>query len=236
MNPKAFRSFVMAILLVVMMGAAAYYLLGDTSDPETLSFDRSGPRMVALSALLAVLLVSLFHSGPRIGEVLRALIIWGGLGLILVTGYTFRTEFEILGRRLIAALIPGTAIEQTDGSVVVLRDGGRHYRIRAKVNGADAVFLVDTGASAVTLTADDARAAGFDLDRLSYTIPVSTANGRTFVAPVEIEGLDIGTIHLSDTRAYVSRDGALEVSLLGLSALDRLSSWRVEGNRLILNP
>lgn len=236
MNRNAFKNAILALLLFFMAGAVFYYFAGGTDDPQSLSFDRSGPRMVALSALLAVLLVSLFFSRPKLGAVLQSVLIWGGLGLVLVLGYSYRGDFPGIGNRLVAVLVPGTAIDQTDGSVVVIRDGTQHYRVKARVNGAPATFLVDTGASAVTLTARDARAAGYDLGRLSFTIPVSTANGRAFVAPVRIESLDIGGIRLSDIRAYVSRDGALETSLLGLTALDKLSSWRVEGSKLILNP
>ncbi|MBA5776589.1 TIGR02281 family clan AA aspartic protease [Stappia sp. F7233] len=236
MQPGAFRNFIAAMVLVVLAIAALAYFFAGASDPSSLSFDRSGPRMAALGAILAVLLISLFFSRPRLREVMHSALVWGGLGLVLVLGYSYKGDFAGLGDRLVAVLVPGTAVDQTDGSVVVIRDGTQHYRVKAAINGAPATFLVDTGASAVTLTADDARAAGYDLDSLSFTIPVSTANGRTFVAPVRIETLDIGSIRLSDIRAYVSRNGALETSLLGLTALDKLSSWRVEGSKLILNP
>lgn len=236
MNATGFRSFILTVLLVFIAGAGVYFLFSGVSDPKTLDFDDGGPRMVALGAILAVLIVSMFHSRPQIREVLRAVAIWGSLGFLLVAGYGHRADLEAIVRRTMAVLIPGTAIDQSDGSVVVVRDGSAHYRVRAAINGAEVPFLVDTGASAVTLTASDARKAGFDLESLSFSIPVSTANGRTFVAPVRIASLEIGSIRLTDIRAYVSRDGALETSLLGLSALDRLSSWKVEGSRLILNP
>ncbi len=236
MDKKGFKSFILAILLVFIAGAAVYYLFSDASDVQTLDFDRTGPRLVALTAVLVVLIISIFQSRPHVREVLRGVLLWGGLGFLLVAGYGFRDDLEAVARRTFAVLVPGTAIDQSDGSVVVIRDGSAHYRVRASINGAEVPFLVDTGASAVTLTADDARKAGFDLERLLFSVPVSTANGRTFVAPVRIEVLEIGSINLKNIRAYVSRDGALETSLLGLSALDRLSSWKVEGAKLILNP
>lgn len=97
-------------------------------------------------------------------------------------------------------------------------------------------FLFDTGASALTLRNEDARAAGIDTDQLAYTIPVSTANGRSQVAAMRVNDLTIGSLRLDNIRAFVARPGALETSLLGMSVMDRLSSWRVEGDRLILVP
>ena len=104
------------------------------------------------------------------------------------------------------------------------------------MNNASVDFVFDTGASAVTLTQDDARAAGIDPSTLSYTVPVSTANGQSTFALTTLDELRIGSLRLDDVRAFVARPDVLETSLLGLSALDRLKGWRVEGDRLILEP
>lgn len=95
-------------------------------------------------------------------------------------------------------------------------------------------LTVDTGASAVVLTYDDAAAADIDVNRLSYSLSVETANGSTNVAPVVIDHLQIGNIERDNVRALVSRPGDLSGSLLGMSFLDRLSGYSVRGDTLIL--
>ncbi len=67
-------------------------------------------------------------------------------------------------------------------------------------------------------------------------MPVSTANGRTLVAPVKIDTITIGDHTLRDIRGFVARQGTLDGSLLGMTALDRLQSWRIEGDKLIITP
>ena len=75
---------------------------------------------------------------------------------------------------------------------------------------------------------------GIDIDRLSYTTPVTTANGRTTAAQIRLDSLDIGAIHRPDVMAMVARPGALNTSLLGMNYLSTLSSFDFRGDRLIL--
>lgn len=228
---------VLGILIAVIVTALAAYLFGFDMPGDAGGYSDTGPRVVALLALLVVIGGSMLASPRQVPALLRSLLIWGALGALLVTGYAWRDELEVVARRVVGTLVPGMAMtDPQTGTITIIRDGSSHYRIAAQVNGADVDFLFDTGASAVTLTDTDARAAGLDPATLSYTVPVSTANGRTQVATVRLEQLRIGDFTLRDLRAFVARPGALETSLLGMSAMDRLRSWRVEGDRLILEP
>ena len=67
-------------------------------------------------------------------------------------------------------------------------------------------------------------------------MPVSTANGRALVAPVKIGSITIGDTFLRNVRGFVAREGTLDSSLLGMTALDKLHSWRIEGDKLIMTP
>lgn len=233
---KLAGTLVIAVLIVVMLGALIAFFSSAPAPVDTIELSDKGPRMVALIALLVVFLGSLLAGPPSIPTLLRSIVVWCSLALLLVAGYSYRSELETVGRRMVATLMPGLAVSDAGGTITVVRDRSRHYRIQARINGAPVTLMFDTGASAVTLTHADAQAAGFDTARLSYTVPVSTANGMAQVAVVRIDNLSIGTMTLTDLRAYVARDGALETSLFGMSALDRLKSWRVEGDRLLLEP
>jgi aspartyl protease family protein len=112
------------------------------------------------------------------------------------------------------------------------RDGHFHTRVSTLTGDFDA--MVDTGASAVSLTAEAARSINIYPREDEYTIKVSTANGVTEVAPVKIDQMRIGSITVYDVQAVVMRPGASNVSLLGMSYLSKLNKFEVAGSRLIL--
>jgi len=86
----------------------------------------------------------------------------------------------------------------------------------------------------VVLTAEDARRAGVETSRLVFDVPVSTANGAAMAAETRLEQIAVGPIVMRNVPAMVARRGALDESLLGMSFLERLKSYTVERDRLIL--
>jgi aspartyl protease family protein len=107
-------------------------------------------------------------------------------------------------------------------SVTVPRDEHGHFRIDGYVDGQRVDFMVDTGASVVALTADDAAMLGFHPAESEFTILVKTANGTVHAAPIELGRVEIGDLMLQNVAAMVLPDGALSDNLLGLSFLSRL--------------
>ncbi|WP_305987100.1 TIGR02281 family clan AA aspartic protease [Roseibium sp. MMSF_3544] len=235
-GPGQIRGIVLAILIIILGVVVFFAVFGDPTDPANANFDTTGPRIVGLSAIAAVLLASFIFGQPRFREVLQGIFFWGGLCALLVVGYTYRTDLVQVGYRVLGALAPGMAVTQPDGSILIVRDASGHFVVDGRVNGERTHFLLDTGASAVVLTYDDSRRAGFHPEDLMFTVPVSTANGRTMVAPIRIDTITVGDHTLRNIRAFVAREGSLEGSLLGLTALDRLRSWRIEGDQLIMTP
>jgi aspartyl protease family protein len=84
------------------------------------------------------------------------------------------------------------------------------------------------------LTQEAARAAGLPLEVLSYTVNVDTANGRARAAPVTLDRLAVGGIVERSVPALIAPPGQLHTSLLGMSFLNRLESWQVQGDRLMM--
>ena len=113
------------------------------------------------------------------------------------------------------------------------RDG--HYWAVGDVNGANVRFLVDTGATAVALTRQDAERIGFDLSTLNYTSRVITAAGPVRAARVSLDSVSIAGARVAHVDALVP-EGGLEVSLLGMTYLGRLSSFQATPRALILQP
>ena len=95
-------------------------------------------------------------------------------------------------------------------------------------------MIVDTGASTIVLRPEDAKKVGIDVSKLSYTVPVLTANGRTTAARVRLEKVAIGPLERGDVDALVAEPKALTESLLGMSFLGRLRSYEFSGDFLSL--
>ncbi len=133
------------------------------------------------------------------------------------------------------SIAPRQSVIQTAGveSVEVPRGADGHYRLTLQVNGAPVLFYVDTGATDVVLSRRDAVAAGIDVETLNFLGEAQTANGtvrtaRIWLDEVALEGnVDAGV-------PAVVTEGALDISLLGMSYLGRFARIEIAGDRLIL--
>jgi aspartyl protease family protein len=109
-----------------------------------------------------------------------------------------------------------------------------HFVTEAEINGRDIKVMVDTGASAVALSHEDARRAGFRPDDLDFDVTVSTANGEVKAASVIIDRIEIGGISVEKVEGMVMPKGAMPGTLLGMSFLSRLHSFEVKDGVLHL--
>lgn len=126
--------------------------------------------------------------------------------------------------------------DPTDGSgAEVVKSADGHYWAEALVDGARVRFLVDTGATAVALTVDDARRLGLNPDALQYDYKVMTASGEARAAQIRLASVSVGGARVDDVPAMVIEKG-LPASLLGMSYLGRLSRFEATRTALILRP
>ena len=175
---------------------------------------------------------------PATGKLLRRLrhaAVWFALAGILAIGYSYRFELTDLVNRLGGEIVPYAAVTTEDGAVRVRAHRDGHFYIDSRVNGADVRFLIDTGATIVALSPDDAERIGFDPSQLTFSQRLHTAGGIVRAAPVVIRSLELGDIRLSNVRAVVNGE-RLPHSLLGISALERLSGYEVRDGTLTLRP
>ena len=134
---------------------------------------------------------------------------------------------------------PGSAPRQiarttaTGAEMVIPAGRNGHFMVTAEVEGVEILFLVDTGASQVILTAEDAERLGHRVDFLEFSDRFQTANGAIRGAPLLLSDLRIGDLEIEDVRASVIQ-APMSTSLLGMSFLSRLEGYEVGEEGLIL--
>jgi aspartyl protease family protein len=185
-----------------------------------------------LLAFLGSATIVLFRQ--RFAQALFGALLWVAIGIVLLVGYAYRYDLRDVGDRVMAELIPGHVISR-GRSVEVARAANGDFDVTVQINGATVSMVLDTGASSVVLTREDAKAAGLPLEVLAYATNIDTANGRTRAAPVKLDRIAIGGLIERSVDALVAQPGQLKTSLLGMSFLNRLQSWEVRGDRLLLH-
>jgi aspartyl protease family protein len=119
------------------------------------------------------------------------------------------------------------------GEASIAKSGDGHFWADGEVDGHPIRFLIDTGATAVALTADDARNLGIDPTSLDYAYTVTTANGPARAAQVKLGVVSVGRAQVADVQAFVI-DHGLQTSLLGMSYLGRLAKFEATQDALVL--
>jgi aspartyl protease family protein len=135
---------------------------------------------------------------------------------------------DTVARLLHKRAAPGRAVQ-------IARGQSGEFALQARINGVNAPMVIDTGATSVVLTYETAKAAGLPLELLEYDVDVETAGGHTKAARLTLDRLAIGKLVERSVPALVVPHGQMKTNLLGMSFLDRLESWEVHADRLMLH-
>jgi len=219
------------ILLAVLAGVLVLVARNDAVFAGLSQVDLASLAVkIVLVVVIGAFALTLFRE--RFATALQSALIWVAIALLLAVGYTYRYEVQDASDRVLAELVPGH-VATRGHTVEIVRSGGS-FSIGAQVNGARVPMALDTGASSVVLTQEAAKAAGLPIEMLAYTVNVDTANGRARAAPVTLERLAVGGIIERAIPALIAQPGQLHTSLLGMSFLNRLQSWEVRGDQLLM--
>ncbi len=188
------------------------------------------------SLIFLVLVVSsLAARRVPMGQMMKMALMWIGIFIILFIIFSFRTELSYVWDR-VKSDIAGTSNQSSNGQEIILtqRDDG-HFWLRASVNGVPIDFLVDSGATAIAMSTADAEKANIPYDPNSIPVLTDTANGVSKNYRATIDVLQTEDATFENVNVLVAPTLG-DTNLLGMSYLNRLQSWRVEGNRMILQP
>lgn len=188
------------------------------------SFDIA--RLSYLVLLGAAVIGSFFMMNKAsLGKSMQQLAIWALIFVGAVGAYGLWNDIQrdVLPRQSVVS----------SGVVEVPRRGDGHYYLTLRINDAPVEFVVDTGATDVVLTTQDARKVGIDPDNLDFIGTAMTANGRVRTAPTRVDTAVLGDITVENLKVYVN-EGMMDTSLLGMSYLRRFERIEIADDMLIL--
>lgn len=222
-------------LVVLCLGVVAVYL--DGPPPRDFLAGAGADREFVFFVVFAAGLI--FAAAGRVlacggARTARHATAWIAIFAIAATGYVNREDLRPLYDRLRGNIYPSVALTTAEGEAQLRRAWDGHYRARAEVNGVPMQLMIDTGASMVLLPYEEVRALGIDPGELEFSLPVTTANGTSTVAPIRLSSIKIGPIAAFDVEAAVAHPGRLKVGLLGMSFIDKLTEISFRGDTLIL--
>ena len=188
-------------------------------------------RLIGILALVSSGL--LYVQKIKVGEVIRNISIWTALAGILLLGYTYRGEISHIFYRVGGEVIPGQTTTSGVGEVMLTASADGHFYINGWANGKRIRFMIDTGASDITISPQAAQRIGIDLKKLRFTQRYRTANGIGLGAHHWIKVLSIGPFNFLEVKVSINQS-ELSVSLLGMAFLEQFNSFEFRGNKLYL--
>jgi aspartyl protease family protein len=184
-------------------------------------------RLIYLSVLVVAILGSVLISRRgAYGKMFRQagvwLLIFMGLVAIVASWQDIRQSGQT------------TSFQQSqDGAIIIPKEIDGHFHLTVTINDRPIEFLVDTGASDIVLTRNDAARVGFDPNRLDYWGMANTANGTVRLATIRLETVRLGEFIDKNIRASVNK-APMEKSLLGMRYLSKFRAIEISNDQMIL--
>ncbi|MFD3189718.1 TIGR02281 family clan AA aspartic protease [Sedimentitalea sp. HM32M-2] len=178
--------------------------------------------------LLLAMVLTWFVAGNRrsLGRTVQQALAWGLIFVGVIAAIGVWDDIR-------QTLRPSQSVFASTGQVEVPRAPDGHYYLTLMINEKPVDFLIDTGASDMVLTRDDAARVGIDLANLAYMGRANTANGLVRTAPIALERVELGPALDRDVRAWVNQ-GEMDQSLLGMAYLRRWEKIEITGDALVL--
>lgn len=187
-----------------------------------------------MTAVFIILMITLLgRRGFRMmrGMMLRYLVIWG----LIIFGVSAGIGIwqESTGQFSVARQSSTFADSANSGEITLRRHADGHYYADLEINDRKVLFLVDTGATDLVLTKEDAARIGLDQKDMMFNRTAHTANGQVQSAVVRLEEVEFGPFIDKNVTASVN-GGAMKTSLLGMAYLKRFDSIQIADGKMIL--
>jgi aspartyl protease family protein len=189
---------------------------------------------IYLIGCLVLVVSALLVRRVPIGHGLKMFAGWVLIFLAAFVAFTLKDDFVALGKRVVAEASGEGEVVRVGKEMRIRKSLDGHFWINARLNGAKVHFLVDSGATVTSISADTARRAHIEADN-GFPVLVETANGTVTAHRARAERLVVGTIERRNMAVELS-DSFGDTNVLGMNFLSSLSGWSVQGQWLVLKP
>ncbi len=163
-----------------------------------------------------------------LGKVARMMLAWGLIFIGFIGAYGLWEDIE-------GDLLPKQAVVEDGTAISIPRGRDGHFHLTLQVNGTPVDFLVDTGATDIVLTLEDAARVGLDPETLAFIGRARTANGEVRTAFTDLDSVTLGPFTRQNIPASVN-EGEMPGSLLGMRYLSLFDRIEISGDQMILEP
>ena len=190
--------------------------------------------LIYLSILLCAMLAGVvFRSNLKITTIMKYFVIWGIGAFLAIILYAYRYEFSDFKNRIIGEVNPSAAQVTKSGNMIINLSDDGHFYIDVKINNVPILFMIDTGASDITISLKEAKRIGINLKSINFNKEYQTANGKTWGGNVILEKLEVGGVVFNNISASVN-SSEMGTSLLGMSFLRQFRKYEFYRDRLEL--
>ncbi len=199
----------------------------------TANGDQALTFLYLIGCLVLVMSALLVRRIP-IGQGLKMFAGWVLIFAAAFVAFTLKDDFTALGKRVMAEASGEGEIVRVGKEIRIRKSEDGHFWVDARLNGAKVHFLIDSGATVTSISADTARRAQIEAED-GFPVMVETANGTVTAQRARAERLVVGTIERRGMAVYVAKAFG-DTDVLGMNFLSSLSGWSVQGQWLVLKP
>ena len=183
------------------------------------------PKLIFLSIILIVLLSSyLIAMRNNLTKLFKSAAVWVLIFSCFIAGYGV---WQDLGKEQ-----PVLYSKNLSDIIINIKQDG-HFYATVLVNNVEIEFLIDTGATHIVLSKEDAKKLDYNLSKLIFWSKSNTANGIVETAPIRLQSIKLGQFSDTNVLAYINQ-GSMKQSLLGMSFLNNFSSVEFRNETLTL--
>ncbi len=196
----------------------------------------NGDTAQAILLVLWIVLVASALAARRMAwrQTFRLALAWIAIFATLFVVAAYRDEFGAVWQRVRMAWDPQRGTVEA-GALRIPMDSDGHFRVRASLNGKEASFLIDSGATTTAISRTTAERTGIEIDPSGFGVAINTANGTILARRATIQRLEVGPIVRENFNAITASEFG-DTNVLGMNFLSSLKSWGVEDKQLVLTP